>query len=276
MEDKPIINIKSGIASYLIRHPIWVIAPFGIFVALSWMIIFLVPSGDPGNKIGVAVFLLFLAVATPISVAKNKVEDEFMRQFAEANNYQFSATGNSAEFDGSIFHQVGNSGKVTDVIRATYLGCPVVLLRYRFFREKATQEYIVLRLQFDTDMPDLFLQPAILPGNPFLSKTYNDGVEHVRLEGDFSKVFSLDIQKGYEVEALEVFAPNVMEYLINNCKNFSIEILNNHLYVYDGQALDTEAKLNALYDTSRYFVQTLGPVLARMKAAKDREDIVAN
>lgn len=156
------------------------------------------------------------------------------------------------------------------MIRATYLGCPIVLLRYNFRSGKSTGEYTVLQLKFDADMPNLYLRPAILPGIPFLSKASGDDPEYIRLEGDFSKVLSLDIQKGYEVEALEVLTPDVMEYLMDNCKNFSIEILNNHLYVYDGQALDTEAKLNALYDTSRYFVQTLGPVLACMKAANDR------
>ena len=192
-----------------------------------------------------------------------------MRQFADANGYQFSPTGDPAEFDGSLF-QLGDSKQVSDVIRATYLGCPIVLFRYKFYRGKAVGKYTVLQLQFDADMPDLYLRPAILPGSPFVSKASGDGAEYVRLEGDFSTVLSLDIQKGYEVEALEVFTPDVMGYLMDNCKNFSIEILNNHLYVYDGQALDTEAKLNALYDTSRYFVQMLGPVLARMKAANDR------
>jgi len=268
MEDKPITSIKASVASYLIRHPIWLIAPLGIFAVLSWMIIVLLPSGDPGSKIGVIVFLLFLAVISPISFVQNKVRDEFMRQFADANGYQFSPTGDPTEFDGSIF-QLGDSRQVSDVIRATYLGCPIVLLRYRFHRGKAIGEYTVLQLQFDADMPDLFLQPAILPGSPFMSKTSGEDAEYVRLEGDFSKVLSLDIQKGYEVEALEVLTPDVMEYLMDNCKNFSIEILNNHLYVYDGQALDTEAKLNALYETSRYFVQKLGPVLARMKAVND-------
>ena len=58
-----------------------------------------------------------------------------------------------------------------------------------------------------------------------------------------------------------------MAELIDKAKMFSIEIVNGHLFVYDNAVVSTKQGLYHLYDVAQYFIETLGPVLARMKPA---------
>ena len=67
------------------------------------------------------------------------------------------------------------------------------------------------------------------------------------------------------MEALEIFTPDVMAEIEEKCRNFNIEIVNSHLFIYDHKIVSTKIDLDALYGVAQYFVQKLGPVLARMK-----------
>ncbi len=132
--------------------------------------------------------------------------------------------------------------------------------------------YTVFQLQFDTTMPDFLLEKkSFLSSDTLLGQL----PEHIKLEGDFNKYFTLSIKKGYEVEALEVFTPDVMAELIEKCKGLSLEIVNSHLFIYDNKTVGTKADLYALYDVARYLVQKLGPVLAQMKGPTTAMEAVA-
>ena len=56
-----------------------------------------------------------------------------------------------------------------------------------------------------------------------------------------------------------------MGELIDKARNYSLEIVNGHLFIYDSKIVGTKNELYALYDLVQYFVEKLGPVLAEMK-----------
>jgi hypothetical protein len=229
-------------------------------------------AGNNGNTIyGIFIIFPLVALVVAYSYVRQRILDEFFEQFAKANGYAFSEHGeNFSALDGALF-RLGYDQTVADTVSGTYLGCPICLFLYSYVtgsgKQRRIHRYTVFELQFDTVMPDLLLEKKeSLFDIGFGAGLFGQLPEHIKLEGDFNKYFSLSIKKGYEVEALEVFTPDVMEELEEKCKNLSLEIVNSHLFIYDNGTISTKVALDALYDVAQYFVQKLAPVLARMKA----------
>lgn len=79
--------------------------------------------------------------------------------------------------------------------------------------------------------------PVALPHMLLLSKKAKVDVvrdlqngENLKLEGDFDDYFSLQIEKGQEVDALSVITPDVMQKLIDYNQAEDVEILATNLY----------------------------------------------
>jgi hypothetical protein len=274
-QDQPITSVNAGELIYFRKHPLWIVIPAIVFVAIVGYVIYRSGVADMELLIEEFVFVLAICFLPSLIIVRQRVQDEFMHQFAEANGYTFSPYGgNFGMLDGALF-RLGNSDSrsVRNVVSGTYLGNPIALFDYSYKidmgENRQIHYYTVFQLQFDAAMPDLLLEKK-----NFLSSDILLGQlpEHIKLEGDFNKYFSLSVKKGYEVEALELFTPDVMEELEEKCKNLSIEIINNHLFIYDNKTIRTKADLDALYDIAQYFVQKLGPVLARMKGSVETMD----
>lgn len=274
--DEPITDVNSGMVSYLKTHPLWIVIPLVVFVAAT-VFILIYPAVPPGDRWGSVAVIFLLLVIVPLGVVQQKVQDEFMRQFAAANGYRFSVfSGDYGTLDGSLFRLGNGTRNIRDVVSGTYLGLPIALFDYAYEtgsgKNREVHRYTVFQLGFDTAMPDLLLEKKSFFSSDSLMGRLP---EHIKLEGDFDKEFNLTIKKGYEVEALEIFTPDVMAELMDKCRNFSLEIVNDHLFIYDNKTVGNKADLDALYGVARYFAETLGPVLARMKPALEAQAEVA-
>ena len=89
--------------------------------------------------------------------------------------------------------------------------------------------------------------------------------ETIKLEGDFNKYFTLYAPQGYEIETLEIFTPDIMAELIDYSKNFSLEFINNNLYIYPRKVIENGKDLYALYTLVRLLVIKLAPKLETIK-----------
>ena len=244
------------------------------FAGVIWFFAFL--SAYLGHGINIIeVVIPFVFLSALYGWIHQYVQSEFMQQFAAANGYTFSRQGTDpATLDGALF-RLGDNKTIRSVVSGNYLGCPISLFDYSyttgFGKKRQVHPYTVFQLQFDTEMPDLLLEKkeSIFDGGLF-----GQLPEHIKLEGDFNKYFSLSIKKGYEVEALEIFTPDIMAELEEGCKGLSLEIVKNNLFIYDNKTISTKADLDALYGIAQYFVQKLGPVLARMKGSAEAMEAV--
>jgi hypothetical protein len=219
------------------------------------------------------VYILPLAIPFGwYSSVRSRIQHEFMQQFAEANGFTYSINRGPSGLDGSLF-RIGDNRSFFDVVTGQYASHPVALFTYSYTtgsgKSRQVHQYTVFDVQFDTAMVDILLESGghsfvEFGGSMFSSLT---GHELVKLEGDFNKYFSLSVPKGYEIEALEIFTPDVMAELIDRCKGLSLEIVNDHLYIYDHKIVCTKVDLYELYGVAQYFDEKLGPVLGRMKTS---------
>jgi hypothetical protein len=266
-ESQPITDVSRSTLTYLWKHPLWVIIPLLATVAVVIVAVLFGGAGDLAAFEYVILCAIVFFIPSMMFV-RGRVQDEFMRQFAEANGYTFSLAGTTDRLDGALFRLGNGFRRAHDMVSGQYLNRPIALFDYQYEtgvgRSRQMHNYTVFELQFDVAMPDMLLEKK----EPlFTGSVFGQLPEQIKLEGDFNRYFSLSIKKGYEVEALEVFTPDVMADLIEKCKGLSLEIVNSHLFIYENKNIATKADLYAFYDIARYFVEKLGPVLARMKPA---------
>lgn len=69
--------------------------------------------------------------------------------------------------------------------------------------------------------------------------------QQVELEGNFHKHFKLYCNEGQQVIALQIIAPDVMAYLLDNLLNADIEIINNQVAIIIRDGAKTVDKLKA-------------------------------
>lgn len=70
--------------------------------------------------------------------------------------------------------------------------------------------------------------------------------QHLSLEGDFDNYFKLYVPNGYERDALYVFTPDIMQLFKDNLSAFTIEIIDDRFYIYNGSKFRlTDPKLYA-------------------------------
>lgn len=189
-----------------------------------------------------------------------------MQQFALANNFTYTAQGTLTGLDGGLFY-IGSNRRVFNLVSGTYQDYPITVFNYSYVtgsgKSAHTWHCTVFELDLQNTLPDILLKRV---GQNFGGPLCSINENYLQLEGDFNQYFMVDVTKGYEIETLQILSPDVMEKLIDNDPGFSMEIVNNHLFIYANKTIQTTTDLNAFYATAEYFVNTLGPTLAKLKS----------
>lgn len=218
---------------------------------------------------------LALAYLIPIllffgyTFVEKKILRAFMQQFAEANGYQFAAKG-SLEEVAANYLQMGHSRHMDNVVSGKYAECPI-----RFFdfgctvgygRNSRRINFSSCEITYNKTLHKFFLDAKVhnflfenLWANP------HTGEEKLSLEGDFNKYFTLYVSPGCQVEALEIFTPDIMEKLIDLSQKFSLEFVGDKLYIYTRSLIKKREDLYAVFKLAKFLVSELAPKLERME-----------
>ncbi len=89
----------------------------------------------------------------------------------------------------------------------------------------------------------------------FVNSRVNDLPEQVDLaksqrfaaEGDFGKYFDIYSPEGQQIQALSIFAPDAMSFVMAECGFYDIEIVGDTLYIYDYKLRRTQQELEEFY-----------------------------
>ncbi len=186
----------------------------------------------------------------------------FMRQLAQALNFEYAATGSMNTVKGKIF-ELGGARKIEDVLSGTYQGQPIRIFNYAFTiqegRSSHTEHYTVFALAFDCAIADIALAPKSFLSASTLSKSPDDGIK-IKLEGDFNEHFNLYAPRLFDVEIREIFQPDLMAELIDKYRSYRIETAGNTLYVI-GPLITNKAKFLAAHELTDKLFASLVPRL---------------
>jgi hypothetical protein len=87
-------------------------------------------------------------------------------------------------------------------------------------------------------------------------------LEPVELEGDYNKYFSLYAEKGMQEDSRYTLDPKAMAFTIDFCQAFSWEIVDNQLYIVQGQGKH-QPEVADIPDTVVKFVNEIKPAIGR-------------
>jgi hypothetical protein len=196
--------------------------------------------------------LLFIPIFIGVvgySHVQAKIKREFTQQFGVSIGFAYSPSLDMSSVDGKLF-KVGHSQKIYDVLSGVENGRNSRMFSYRFTvgygKNSHTYNFTVFETTFANMMPDIVLTSKA--GLFFSGLTLFDSSEHIQLEGDFNKYFTLKVPKGYETEAYEIFPPNVMANLIDKANNLNFEFNGNKLYIYATKLILVREQLQAMFD----------------------------
>jgi hypothetical protein len=264
--DPPIIDedIESVNQSTLlyIRKNYVVFAAFFLVIVITftWLSIY----WKVYNLFFLPIFLAFLAYG----YIQRNIRHAFMQQFARANNFSYQKKA-PVEIFSAPYLEMGHSRKIEDVVSGKYLNFPVSFFTFSctigYGRGAKHIIFTACEIHYTANLPRIFLDSH---HRDFLSADIHakplDG-EVISLEGDFNKYFTLYVPRGFEIEALQIFAPDVMAKLIDNSKQFDLEFIGDHLYIYSSGTIDTKQGMRSIYELAKLLVIELAPVLERLK-----------
>lgn len=215
--------------------------------------------------------LIFVAFA----VFWQKNISEFLKHFATYMGYEyedphFLALGSYiGTVEGHLF-TLGHSQKITKIVKGKFFEQDTRLFVFSATigsgKNQHTENYSVLEISFNTLLPNILVRNK----QGFLSFSSTnfialDNEEELVLEGDFHKYFSLYVAKEYELEATQIFTPDVMQMFIDKAKDLSVEMLKNKIYLYYHREIVNKDQLVNIYSFAKDIIMKLEPTLEAIK-----------
>ncbi len=258
-----VTDVRGATLHYFNKHPIlylviFVIGGVGVFLTV---------------KTGVPQFLIFslFCLIMVYAFISNKMRGYMLEQFAKSLGYSYVKDGDMFSVQGSLF-SIGHSQNICDIISGKDGDRPVRVFLYTCTvgsgKNSQTYHYTVFENTFNGDMPHILLHKKEFIYSSDVP-VFSGGAA-VTLEGDFNKYFSLLVEKGFEMEAYEIFTPDFMEELVETAKTLGFEFYQNRLYIYMPKYIGKRSELDAMFALSEKLCSQLEPVIKGM-----REDVSA-
>lgn len=204
----------------------------------------------------------FFLILAPFGYFYLKAHQEFMKGFAVQNGMAYAEHGVLEDCRGKLF-DIGHSRGVSNTISGHWNNYPIKLFNYSYTtgsgKNQQRHAFTILEISFSKiNFPYIFLQAKNMWG--FLAGSFGQGAE-ISIQ---NKKFRLFATKGYEIEALQIFSDQLLEYLLAHAPNFSIEFAENRINIYDDKTLSNKKDLLQLLDAGKHIIDSSGAFISRL------------
>lgn len=299
---KPINSFKDLDYSPIPNHQKWntiryVTVGFGLSALAS---IFLVIIGGVGLEYGrdsvfggfaALVFLINGILIIPLVLASiisgvimlfttDNYVSKYIPDFAKANGFGIPP-GFQINTDGSIF-SVGDSPTQQNLVTGIYRGFEFELYQHNYWtgsgKNRTKHTLSILNLKLPKKVPHLVINSKIEDSTGFsgsvLPVLFLDN-QKITLEGDFSKYFDVYSPKNYQVSALSLLTPDVMQTFLTRLHQVDVELVNDRLYIYDPDPLNSAEQIADMFEAADAVIDEWSGKLKRANiyANKQQEQI---
>jgi hypothetical protein len=258
MQQKPLPSIdlesieKAGsITNYLIwkKYRYWTFGVIAVFVLESYYFH------------TAYTFILFMGYFFTL---QRRAEEMFIQYFAKINGMEYKYSDSVDSVAGHLF-KTGEDRDIEHVISTTYMDHPLRLFYYTYSvkvgKNKVANNFTVAEITFPkVAFPHILLQTRTM--RRYGAKGPNE--KQISLEGDFGKDLILYATEGYEIEIFQIFTPEVMQFLREKGKHFSIEFAEDKLYIYDDLRITKKKQLQDMYEVTKKIFDLTGALLGRL------------
>lgn len=214
---------------YLINHKR--ILTYILTIGAPFFIICLFIAGP------VAFYPLFIVLIFTIVFVHKKYEKIVLEKLAELIGFMYVGKGSMESVKGELF-EYGDEKEIDDLLVGKLGEFPARMFTYYVTtgsgKHRTTETFVVFEIIYPFHLPNIAL--TVKEGTVLGIQTNNLSVErgkHLELEGDFNNHFNFNVEKGYEVEALSIFTPELMQKLTSIKKDLNFETYENRLNIFD-------------------------------------------
>ena len=200
-----------------------------------------------------------------------KAEKEFWIKFSEKNDGVYETFGNPLDEQAIMFRQ-GHTRSVQHSVMFGEGNNQTKIFRYSFSigagKSKTTYTYTVFTQTFERSVPHLYLN--------YRRDGYGVSIgDSISLPSEFEKEFDISIPKGYHIEALQIFTPEILATILDLGIKVDIELVGNQIYFFIRQersfGMNFKKHLELLEEKHRavsVLMRLLKPRLDRFNFAK--------
>lgn len=252
----------------------WVVLSISIFFTLSSLII-TVDSIKRIDQFGLLI-IDFWPILFPLVYLlwiQNKLITSLWMKVAEINGWEYKSSSDPKEELGIMFQQ-GHSGTIFRRIDGVVDGRKFRMFNYTFTvgsgKYQRVYSYTVFAFKFNGSFPHIYLN------NKHNSYSISIG-EKIPLPSDFEKQFILSTPKKYEMEALEIFTPDILSKMLDKKFSHDVELVGSEVVLFiDGivtsfeqleRGFDTALELEDLFDEKldRFKFEKIGDMSHQLK-----------
>lgn len=235
-----IMDVDKSTNSYIWRNDKLYLVLYGVLIIGSAMAIIYMHADAR------LLIIPLLLVGIGFGHVKARIKSQFTQQFGASIGWRYASAAGMATVSGRIFKQ-GRGQKISDVLTGVMENRPSRIFSFAFTvgsgKSSHTYTYTVFETEFAGLMPDITLTDAATFAP---TELFNAG-ERIKLEGDFNKYFTLNVPKGYELEAYQIFTPDVMADLIDKARDLNFEFSGSRLYIYAAKEVTTRIEFNRIF-----------------------------
>lgn len=210
-----------------------------------------------------ALYLPLIAVWLYWTAVVRWVRGRFWRQFAQAHGFTYQPKGDPNAETAVMFHQ-GHSRRQQHIITGSVENRPLRISNYQFTighgKYSRTYPYTVFEFRFTGHFPHLYLNQL------FNGYGIAVGVA-IPLPREFEKRFTLRAPQEYEIEALQIFTPDLLAHLLDSGLQHDVEIVDQELLIFTVGYVDRREQLEREFADATALVERLAPKLDRFRFA---------
>jgi hypothetical protein len=253
-----ITDVRVSTNEYIKKY-YWKQTKYLLYFCCIWIMIFITID------LTTAIVFPVIAISALYTIVITKVKHEFMRQFAETNMFTYEFTGSLVGRVGVIFNK-GRSIKLEDLITGNFKQYRFELFNYKYTegsgKNSHTHYFTVFQIHFDHHVPHLMLTKKVFGFPQMFASNFSNG-KTLNLEGNFNGKFAVTVEKEFEIEALQILTPEIMEGLLS-FQGYSFEFFNQDLYIYHNGYITKKDELVRMHELTVFLIEKLGLRLSRM------------
>lgn len=188
---------------------------------------------DPYRPTFVALMVMVLiAMGLTAALSPKYRKPRFWEEVAESYGWTYTKRVSVKDEPALMFRQ-GAGRAASDLLSGELHGLPFRMFQFSFSvgggRSATYYSYTVSEFTFAGRFPHLYLNRL---GDFYLPHIKKGVMPMVSLPIEFEKKFELYAPAQYEIEALEIFTPDTLAYLLDHDWRYDLEMVDNKLIIF--------------------------------------------
>lgn len=217
-----------------------------------------------GMAYGSLFFIFFLVGGLIVwyTIIRHKMQARFWNEFAAARGWSYTSNKSIVDEKALLFRE-GENRAALHAVTGSYREQPFSIFEYTYTRgsgkSKTTYSYTVFEVKFDGAFPHLYLNDR--HNSDYLALSEKLSLPKLALPPGFEKQYVLYAPKQYEIEALQIFSPETLGFLLGEKWPHDFELVEHELIIVRPSRIETRAELERELADIQKLIDHLAPKL---------------